>query len=253
VREFAHTRVYYVSFLERVGLEIELPTVIRSIGWGKFYDDPCSGSRILTLDFLMTLETYEHDGNPWVHSRLFGETYRFDFPHFSELMDFSRNCLPQSQAMKSFNRLDFCNDISGKIARIRFIDIQNPSVMFLQRWLPFTLFPTWELCSIIVAELKCLFAIVHRIKYTPIANIVDYSKAIHTLPGSIECTSLVTRIALNIGCPEMHKVAYIEGDVPILGLLTLCTPMFCVKSPMILFLCCMREATRWFGYPTKHT
>jgi hypothetical protein len=37
----------------------------------------------------MTFETYEHDGNPWVHFRLFGQAYQFDFSHFSELMDFS--------------------------------------------------------------------------------------------------------------------------------------------------------------------
>jgi hypothetical protein len=49
-----------------------------------------------------------------------GETYQFDFPHFSDLMDFSRNCLPESQAMRNFNRLDFYNDISGKTARISF-------------------------------------------------------------------------------------------------------------------------------------
>jgi hypothetical protein len=59
---------------------------------------------------------------------------------------------------------------------------------------------------------------VHRIKYTPVADIVDYIKEIRTLGGPIECTSLVTRIALNIGCPGMHNVAYIMGDVPILGL-----------------------------------
>jgi hypothetical protein len=59
---------------------------------------------------------------------------------------------------------------------------------------------------------------VHRVKYTLVANIVDYFKEIHTLSGSIECTSLVTHISLNIECPEMHNVAYIEGDVPILGL-----------------------------------
>jgi hypothetical protein len=57
----------------------------------------------LTLEFLMTFETYEHDEDPWVLFRLFG----FDFPHFSELMDFFRNCLPESQAMRNFNRLDF--------------------------------------------------------------------------------------------------------------------------------------------------
>jgi hypothetical protein len=218
VQEFAHTHVCDVSLLERVSLDIDHPTVIQSIGWGKLYDEPCSGSCILTLEFLMTFETYKHDGNSWVGLRLFGETYQFDFPHFSELMDFSRNCLPGSQAMRNFNRLDFCNDISGKTARIRFIDIQNPSLRLLHRLLSFTLFPTWELHSITVAELKCLFAMVHRIKYTPVADIVYYFKKIRTLSGPIECTSWVTCIALNIGCPEMHNVAYIEEDVPILVL-----------------------------------
>jgi hypothetical protein len=29
---------------------------------------------------------------------------------------------------------------------------------------------------------------------------------------------MVTRIAMNLGCPEMANLAYIEGDLPILGL-----------------------------------
>jgi hypothetical protein len=207
-----------VSLLERVGLDIEIPTIIQSIGWGKLYDDSRSGSCILTLEFLMTFETYEHDGNPWVHFRLFGETYKFDLHHFSELMDFSRNCLPESQAMRNFNHLDICNDISGKTARITFIDIQNPILRFLHRWLSFTLFLMRELHSITDAELKCLFTMVHRIMYTPVANIVDYFKEICTLSRPINCTSLVTDIALNIGCSKMYKVTYIKGDVPIVGL-----------------------------------
>jgi hypothetical protein len=72
VWEFAHTHVYDVSLLEHVGLDIEIPNVIWSIGWGKLYNEPCLGSRILTLEFLMSFETYEHDGNPWVHFHLFG-------------------------------------------------------------------------------------------------------------------------------------------------------------------------------------
>jgi hypothetical protein len=104
----------------------------------------------------MTFETYEHDGNHWVRFCWFGETYQFDFPHFSQLLDFSRNCLPESQAMRNFNRLDFCNDIFSKTAKIRFIDIQNPSLRFLHRWLYFTLFPMRELRFVTIAELKCL-------------------------------------------------------------------------------------------------
>jgi hypothetical protein len=29
---------------------------------------------------------------------------------------------------------------------------------------------------------------------------------------------MVTRIAMNLGCPKMANLTYIEGDVPILGL-----------------------------------
>jgi hypothetical protein len=34
-REFAHTRIYDVNLLERVGLDEELPTILRTIGLGK--------------------------------------------------------------------------------------------------------------------------------------------------------------------------------------------------------------------------
>jgi hypothetical protein len=55
-REFAQTRVYDVNLLERVGLDTELPTILRTVGWGKLFDEPLLGSRLLTLEFLMTLK-----------------------------------------------------------------------------------------------------------------------------------------------------------------------------------------------------
>jgi hypothetical protein len=39
-REFAHTHVYDVNLLERVGLDDELPTTLWTISWGKLYDKP---------------------------------------------------------------------------------------------------------------------------------------------------------------------------------------------------------------------
>jgi hypothetical protein len=41
------------------------------------------------------------------------------------------------------------------------------------------------------------------------------------MSGPIECTSVVTRIAMNLGCPEMANLAYIETNVPVLGVLGL--------------------------------
>jgi hypothetical protein len=32
-REFVHTRIYNVNLLERVGLDEELPTILRTISW----------------------------------------------------------------------------------------------------------------------------------------------------------------------------------------------------------------------------
>jgi hypothetical protein len=43
-REFAHTRVYDVNLLERVGLDEELPTILWTVCWGKLYDEPRLGS-----------------------------------------------------------------------------------------------------------------------------------------------------------------------------------------------------------------
>jgi hypothetical protein len=54
---------------------------------------------------------------------------------------------------------------------------------------------------------------VNWIKYTPVANIVDYFKNIHKISRPIECTSMVTQIAINLGCLEMANLAYIERDV----------------------------------------
>jgi hypothetical protein len=71
-REFARTRIYDVNLLERVGLDEELPTILRTISWGKLYDEPRLGSRLLTLEFLMTFEIVEKNRKSFVKFRLFG-------------------------------------------------------------------------------------------------------------------------------------------------------------------------------------
>jgi hypothetical protein len=155
-------------------LNEELPTILHTIGWGKLYDEPRLGSRLLTLEFLMTFETVEKNRKLFVKFCLIRKSFGCDFSHFSELLDFSKSYLPESSAMRNFNKVEFSDAISKKSARLRFSDIHNPSLRFLHRWMSFTLFPMVELRSITTPELKCLFAMVNRIKYTPIADIVDY-------------------------------------------------------------------------------
>jgi hypothetical protein len=97
---------------------------------------------------------------------LFEKSFGYDLSYFSELLDFSKSCLPESTYMRNFNKVEFSDTISGKSARLRFSDIHNPSIRSLHRWMSFTHFPMAELCSITTAKLKCLFVMVNRIKYT---------------------------------------------------------------------------------------
>jgi hypothetical protein len=114
----------------------------------------------------MTFETVEKNKKSFVKFRLFKKSFGCDFSHFSELLDFYKSCLPESSAMRNFNKAEFSDAISGKSTSLRFGDIHNPSLRFLHRWMSFTLFPMVELCSVATPELKCLFAMVNRIKYT---------------------------------------------------------------------------------------
>jgi hypothetical protein len=129
--------------------------------------------------------------------------FKVDYSQFSELLDFSSSCLLGPRVIKNFSRVEFCVEISEKSERIWFSNIHNPTLRFLHRWMSFTLFPMRELRYVIIVELKCLYTMVHKIWYSSLTNIVDYFKEIHTLAGPIECTSMVTRIDLNLGCLEM--------------------------------------------------
>jgi hypothetical protein len=104
-REFAHTHIYDVNLLERVGLDEELSIILRTISWGKLYDEPRLGSRLLTLAFLMTFETVEKGRKLFVKFCLFAKSSGCDLSHFSELLDFSKYCLSESSAMRNLIRL----------------------------------------------------------------------------------------------------------------------------------------------------
>jgi hypothetical protein len=110
-REFAHTRVYDANLLERVGLDKELPIILRTIDWGKLYDEPHRGSRLMTLEFLMTFEIVEKNRKSFVKFHLFGKSFGCDFSHFSELLDFSKSWLPDSSAMRNYNKVEFSDAI----------------------------------------------------------------------------------------------------------------------------------------------
>jgi hypothetical protein len=78
-RKFAHTRIYDVNLLERVGLDKDLPTILWTTGWGKLYDEP------------RLFETVEKNRKSFKKFCLFGKSFGCDFSSLSELLDFSKS------------------------------------------------------------------------------------------------------------------------------------------------------------------
>ena len=62
-------------------------------------------------------------------------------------------------------------------------------------------------------ELKLLYAMVKRRKVSLVQFMMKQWKEISDLKGDIGCTSLVNRIAKNLGLLENASVAYID-DIP---------------------------------------
>jgi hypothetical protein len=184
------------------------------------------------LSFFTTFETVEKGRKLFMKFHLFRKSFGCDLSRFSELLDFSKSCLPESTAMRNFNKVEFSDTISRKSAWLRFSDIHNPSLRFLHRWMSFMLFPMVEFCYVTTTELKCLFAMVNRIKYTPVANIVEYFTNVSMILGPIECTSLVTQVAMNLGYSDLPTL---RGMYLFLVLTNLFTCTSCTRNPIILY------------------
>jgi hypothetical protein len=105
-----------VNLLEGVCLDEELSIILQTIGWGKLYDEARLGSRLLTPEFLMTFEIVEKDRKSFVKFRLFRKSFDCDFSRFSELLEFSKSCLPEilTSARRNFNKVEFSDAIFKK-------------------------------------------------------------------------------------------------------------------------------------------
>jgi hypothetical protein len=87
----------------------------------------------------MTFEIVEKNRKTFMKFRMFGKPFGCDFSRFSELLDFSKSCFPESSDMRNFNKVEFSDAIFGKSIRLRFSDVHNPSLRFLHRSMSFTL------------------------------------------------------------------------------------------------------------------
>jgi hypothetical protein len=85
----------------------------------------------------------------------------------------------------------------------------------MHKWKGMTFFPRADDRTVSIEDLKLMFAMVKRRKVSPIQFMMIHWLGIFKRTGDIEYSSLVTRIANNLGLMENALVEYIPGRVAI--------------------------------------
>ena len=91
-------------------------------------------------------------------------------------------------------------------------DIHHPTLWFMHKWIGFSLFPRPDFHTVRVDDLKLLYALVKRRKVSPIKFMMNQWKEVFELKGDVQCTSLVTHIAQNMGLLDNASIS--PMDIP---------------------------------------
>ena len=72
------------------------------------------------------------------------------------------------------------------------------------------MFPRKEIYTVRQDELKLIYAVLKRVPVAPVKEMVEHWLSVPELVGDIECASLVTRIANNLGLLTNAVVSYLD-------------------------------------------
>ena len=82
----------------------------------------------------------------------------------------------------------------------------------MHKWQGFTLFPRPDFHTVRVDDLKLLYALVKRRNVSLVKSIMRHCLEVFSLMGDVECTSLVTQIAQNMGQLNIASLSYIDTE-----------------------------------------
>ena len=141
----------------------EFKLIFRSIGWEDAWGIDEPGCKLLTIEFLCTLQPT----NSEVSFRLSGKEFSVPWKKFSELLGFHSQCIIDvNSAIQDFNRNKFWREISKEIVcyHPRTNEIHHPTLRFMHKWLGFSLFPRSDFRTVRNDELKLLYVMIKRKK-----------------------------------------------------------------------------------------
>lgn len=207
---FYHTKIFDPLFLLKTGLKQDMQLAFNHAGWYKFAELREPGSKILTMEFLMSLSSEETGRTTNFYFRLFDEQYQLSTTEFSEALGFDKKCITDPKVLiKKFkyDRTTWWNEISEDpwSSKNSIVSIHTPTLRMLAKWICMVVHPRSNLRLCSLPELQCLFTMVWKIKFSPILSMAtDWQKMI---PGKspIDITSLVTRIATYVNAKALNN------------------------------------------------
>ncbi|RLM73726.1 hypothetical protein C2845_PM15G01680 [Panicum miliaceum] len=100
-RSFEHTCVFDEELLTKTGMDNEFVTIFNTIGWSEFWRIMEPGSKLLTLEFLSTLEVTDTG----IEFRMFNEEFVCSWRTLSNSLGFSKWCARDAnECLPNFDR-----------------------------------------------------------------------------------------------------------------------------------------------------
>ena len=172
-RSFGHTSAYDSNFLEKICIDVDFLAVWKTVGWE---DVPLvweEGSCLLTIQFLCSLKEVENG----ISFMFLKKEFYLPWRDLSSLLGFHKRCsLDLNASLCHFNRHKFWGEILGQAVVGKFqsrnMDIQNPTLRFMHRWVAMTLFPRDDVRIVRNDELRILYGMVKKIKIAPVMPMI---------------------------------------------------------------------------------
>ena len=103
-QRFIHTPTYDPALLHAIGMDLEFEIIFRTVGWENIWKIDDLGFKLLTMEFLWTLQSTDTE----VTFRLFGKDFSIPWREFSKLLGFNAQYVVDvDSALQDFDRVKF--------------------------------------------------------------------------------------------------------------------------------------------------
>lgn len=151
---FLANKVYDQNLLAKTCMDLESKTIFNVVGWQGFWSIHEGRSRLLTLEFLCSLQTSRDE----ISFLMFKQDYHLTWSEVNVALGFDVNCsLNLEHATHVFNKDEFWEAITNldNCEHLRPNEIHNPTLRFLHHWIGMTLFPRSDVRTLRNDDLSC--------------------------------------------------------------------------------------------------